>query len=168
MAKTGRPSTFTEEMGEEICRRVSQGESLRQVLLDPDMPTRGTVYGWREQFPAFAECLARAHEDAADWHADAGLSVLREARGEPKEVVAACREIARYHLSLAKVHDPKRYGEQSKFQVEHSGSVGQPLQVNVIVSEYRQTPTALDASTEEIGVNAVAAVLAQPIKSISQ
>lgn len=168
MAKTGRPSTYTEEMGEEICRRVSQGESLRQVLFDPNMPTRGTVYGWREQFPEFAECLARAHEDAADWHAGKGLAELMECKGKTKEHVAAAREIAKYHLALAKVHDPQRYGDQSRFQVEHSGSVGQPMQVNLIITEHKAESKAIDASAKAIDVFPARFPLTESSENISQ
>jgi len=77
---------------------------------------------WADAVPEFAHNLARAREDCADWHADQGLVELQDSKGQSKEHVAAAREIARYHLSLARVIDPRRYSE--RVEVEHTGAVG--------------------------------------------
>lgn len=42
----GRPTLFTPELGEEICRRLVEKGSLRRVCKDDDMPCFGTVYAW--------------------------------------------------------------------------------------------------------------------------
>lgn len=119
----GRPSGYSVELGERICQGVASGKSLRQVLLEPGMPSRAAIHRWIDQYTEFRENLGRARETAADWHADKGLEELLESKGQSKEAVAAAREIAKYHMGLAKVHDPKRYGDQARFEVEHSGSV---------------------------------------------
>lgn len=121
--KVGRPSGYTVELGERICQGLASGKSLRQVLLEQGMPSRSMVHRWADQYTEFRESLAQAQSDCADWHADRGVEVLNSAMGQPKEIVAAAREIARHHLSLAKVVDPRRYGDQARFEVEHSGSV---------------------------------------------
>lgn len=118
---------------------------MRQVCLQPGMPTRETLMRWAEAVPEFQSALTRAREACADWHADQGLAELQQCKGKSKEHVAAAREIARFHLSLAKVIDPKRYGDQSRFQVEHSGTVG-PMQVIVNVVRADPTPEAIDVS----------------------
>ena len=144
-AKVGRPSSFTEEVGDEICRLISEGNSMRQVCLQPGMPTRETLMRWAEAVPEFQSALARARETCADWHADQGLAELQQCKGQSKEHVAAAREIAKYHLSLARVIDSKRYGDQSRFQVEHSGTVG-PMKVIVNVVRSESTPKLIDVS----------------------
>lgn len=143
--KTGRPTSFTQEIGEKICQGVASGASLRQVLLEPDMPCRSVVYGWADQFPEFKDALARAREDCADWHADQAIAVACAAK--TKDEAAAARVQTATHLALAKVHDPRRYGDQSRFQVEHSGSV-QGIGMNAVrISISPATPLATVPAT---------------------
>ena len=120
-AKTGRPSTYTESVAQEICRLIAEGNSMRQVCLAPGMPDRGTLLKWADSVPQFAHNLAHAREDCADWHADQGLEDLRDSKGQTKEHVAAARELAKYHLSLARVIDPRRYSE--RIEHEHTGTI---------------------------------------------
>lgn len=42
----GRPSTYTDELGDLICSLMSDGESLRKICQLPDMPTTSTVFLW--------------------------------------------------------------------------------------------------------------------------
>ncbi len=39
----GRPTTFTDELFDQICDRLANGEVLKQICADPDMPDRSTV-----------------------------------------------------------------------------------------------------------------------------
>lgn len=55
-------STYTDEVGEMICLRLSDGESLRQICSDPDMPNISTVIKWRSDVPAFSAQYAHARE----------------------------------------------------------------------------------------------------------
>lgn len=42
----GRPSKFTEALGKKICERIANGESLRDICKDGEMPNRATVHSW--------------------------------------------------------------------------------------------------------------------------
>lgn len=42
----GRPSAYSIELAEEICRRISIGETLIDVCEDANMPPESTVRGW--------------------------------------------------------------------------------------------------------------------------
>jgi hypothetical protein len=42
----GRPSRFTDEIGLIICERLANGESLRAMCEDDDMPDKATVFRW--------------------------------------------------------------------------------------------------------------------------
>lgn len=41
--KRGRPSKFTQEIADEICRRLAMGESLRSICRDEGFPTEAAV-----------------------------------------------------------------------------------------------------------------------------
>jgi hypothetical protein len=64
---TGRPTVYTPEIAAKICERMAQGESLRSICADENMPARSTVTLWvasnREGFSAQYEIAmqARAH-----------------------------------------------------------------------------------------------------------
>ena len=49
----GRPSTYTEEMGNLICDKLTEGMSLRKLCLLDEFPTASTVYVWLDRFPEF-------------------------------------------------------------------------------------------------------------------
>lgn len=42
----GRPCSYTEEIGAEICIRLSEGESLNSICRDDYMPNKSTVVRW--------------------------------------------------------------------------------------------------------------------------
>lgn len=71
---TGRPSSFTPELGDEICARLAEGKSLRSILKADDMPAMSTVFRWLreddEEKSTFREQYARAKQEAADALAD--------------------------------------------------------------------------------------------------
>lgn len=78
--KVGRPSAFTPELANEICDRISLGESLRAICADDHMPAERTVHRWLSQAPdcsdpddwtnAFRQQYAHAREVQADTFAD--------------------------------------------------------------------------------------------------
>ncbi len=41
-----KPLVFSRALGEEIVRRYSGGETIKDICADPDMPARSTVYFW--------------------------------------------------------------------------------------------------------------------------
>lgn len=61
MSQIGRPSSYTEEVADEICRRAIM-RSLRQVCMDEDMPAESTVYLWLKDHASFSEKYARARQ----------------------------------------------------------------------------------------------------------
>ena len=68
--RAGRPSKYSDELVSEICRRLSEGESLRKICERDDMPARSTVNKWLARNKAFADQYARARERQADFYAD--------------------------------------------------------------------------------------------------
>lgn len=66
--KMGRPSIYSQELADEICLRLSQGESLRAICQDGHMPDISNVLRWvlREDMKDFREQYARARESQAE------------------------------------------------------------------------------------------------------
>lgn len=62
-AGRGRPSIYTQELADEICRRLADGETLRAICRSEGMPTESTVRNWAldEESPFFAQ-YAKARE----------------------------------------------------------------------------------------------------------
>jgi predicted secreted protein len=58
----GRPSSFTQEKADEICARISDGESLREICREEGMPAWRTVFDWEESQPDFRNRILRARE----------------------------------------------------------------------------------------------------------
>jgi hypothetical protein len=61
---------YDEAVGQDICERLIEGESLKAICSDPDMPSRTVVYGWLQEHSAFANNYARARRLQADTFAD--------------------------------------------------------------------------------------------------
>lgn len=74
---TGRPSSFTQKVADAICGRLIEGQSLRKICLDDDMPHAATVCRWLadDRYSAFREQYARAREAQADTLFDECLDI---------------------------------------------------------------------------------------------
>lgn len=68
--KGGRPSSYTNDIADTICVRLSMGESLRRICMDEGMPSQQTVYTWLYKMPEFLEKYTRAREEQAETHFD--------------------------------------------------------------------------------------------------
>lgn len=62
----GRPTLYTEDLGDEICAGIANALPLAKICKADNMPTERTVYRWRRKFPEFCQNYARAREDQAD------------------------------------------------------------------------------------------------------
>lgn len=78
----GRPSEFTAELGDAICARLADGESLRSVCRDESMPSKQTVFSWMRLHPAFLDQYARAKEESADALSDEMLDIADDGRND--------------------------------------------------------------------------------------
>lgn len=62
----GRPLEFKQAVADIICERLADGESLRSICEDDNMPARSTVFRWLSTISAFSDQYARAREAQAD------------------------------------------------------------------------------------------------------
>jgi hypothetical protein len=85
----GRPSKFTQELADEICNRLSHGETLRSIIASSThLPERRTIYAWLDAQQDFQLQYKKARAEQADYYAelivdesfsshDAGIGRLR-------------------------------------------------------------------------------------------
>ena len=76
--KIGRSSTYTKQIADVICIRLSEGESLKDIVKDEGMPNRATVYRWLLEQPVFCDKYTRAREEQADTLADEIIAIADE------------------------------------------------------------------------------------------
>lgn len=44
--KPGRPTVFTQKLANKICQRIAEGDSVRTIVKDDDMPSSSTIFRW--------------------------------------------------------------------------------------------------------------------------
>lgn len=59
-------TTYSEDVALIICDRLADGESLKAICEDGDMPARSTVFKWLAENKQFSDMYARAREEQAD------------------------------------------------------------------------------------------------------
>jgi hypothetical protein len=140
--RVGRPSEYTKEKGDLICSRLSDGESLRSICRDENMPNIGTVLRWvsskdndefRTQYAHAREIgLEHMAEEILEICDDGSNDFMEKATGSGLVVVADHEHIQRSKLRvdtrkwvLSKLL-PKKYGE--KASMELTGADGGAIQ----------------------------------------
>lgn len=68
--ETGRPSDYTVDLADIICSRLANGESMRSISLDDEMPSRQTMFRWIREKEGFRDQYTRAKEESADAYAE--------------------------------------------------------------------------------------------------
>jgi hypothetical protein len=135
--KLGRPSSYTKEKAAEICARLVNGESLRAICRDDNMPDVKTVYLWMSQNETFLQQYTKAKEDQADTLQE---DILDIADTEPMQVVddKGVARIDSAHVNwmrlridsrkwIASKLKPKKYGERQVL----AGDAENPLAMTV-------------------------------------
>lgn len=129
----GRPSSYTEALAAEICKRMAEGESLRRICQTEGMPNRGTVLAWAmDPSHPFYNQYARARDLQADTLADEIQDIADDGTNDftidpVKGAMVNHDHIQRSRLRvdtrkwIASKLKPKRYGD--KQHVEHSGTL---------------------------------------------
>lgn len=140
-AKVGRPSMFTEEVGDEIVDRVAAGEDIAGICRSLGM-TLATLHRWREKFPAFGEAYARARQRSGEASESRIQAIMDDARAGKIDAQTA-RVLIDGEKWLASKRAPRTHGD--RVEVEHSGTVG-PMQVIVNVVRADPTTKAIDVS----------------------
>lgn len=111
---TGRPSSYTQDTADVICSRLAQGESLRRICQDRDLPSLQTVMNWLAKNGDFVEQYARAREAQADHFVDEIVEIA-DTEGDANK--ARVRIDARKWV--AGKQRPKKYGDKLVADLNH-------------------------------------------------
>lgn len=145
----GRTSTYSPEIVERICERLSQGEPLAAICREDGMPGARTVYDWCEKDKDVAAVIARARDAGEEWLAAECLQIANTPvsgvieKMEPNKegdlvVVERRREDMLGHrklqietrLKLLAKWNPKKWGE--KVEQTHLGDASAPVVVSTV------------------------------------
>jgi len=144
VAKTGRPSKFSQKIADEICLRMADGESLNQILKGDGMPSRSMVMRWLRQDEMFRDNYTRAREDLLEhWSdhivdiADDGSNDFMDRTDKDGEVIGEL--VNHEHITRSRLRvdtrkwlmsklAPKKYGDQ----VAVTGAGGGPLTIEIV------------------------------------
>lgn len=80
--QAGRPTLKTPEIAQEICTRLSLGQSLMAICELAHMPARATVLNWVVSDPEFQTLYARAREAQAHTYLDEILEIADNAKAD--------------------------------------------------------------------------------------
>jgi hypothetical protein len=138
MAKAGRPTDFTQELANKICKYIMDGKSLRQICEAEDMPNRSTVHEWLSKDEIFANQYARARDTQADTLADDIVAISDTAVDKDSAAAAKVRVDARKWVA-AKLK-PKRYGDKLDLDQTIDGKI------TIQTIDYRKY---IDANTDD-------------------
>lgn len=133
-----RTTVWTQELADEICDRLAEGQTLIEICKDSHIPSRATINSWvANDFNGFAGQYTRARIDQFDYWADEQLVIADDASndwvmrqdgtGNEREVFNQ-EAVARAKLRidtrrwLMERGNMKKYG--NKVGVEHDVSEG--------------------------------------------
>lgn len=132
----GRPTTFAQEIADQICERIACGESLRKICEGEDMPGLSTVFRWLYANEAFRDQYTRAREAQQEYLAleileiadDGSNDTYIDEEGKPRvdhDVIQRSRLRVDTRKWIMSKLAPKKYGD--KVDVNHGGQAENPL-----------------------------------------
>ena len=100
---------YTPALADAICKRISEGESLRAICRDHGMPSEGAVRGWaREDRDGFGARYRLARELQLDHWADLIIDIADEGDRDPRDRQVRI-EARKWVMSKL---GPRRYGDR--------------------------------------------------------
>jgi hypothetical protein len=121
-----RGTTYTPQIGDEICARIAACESLAKICAEPDMPSQRTVMTWQRENEEFRLNLKMAREHRADARSDAIDNLIRQVEQGELDPHAG-RVAIDAHKWLAARENPGRYGDRLVSEhVIHTGPSMEP------------------------------------------
>lgn len=134
----GRPSIKTPELVQAMMVRLMEGETLRAICREPDMPSRETVYRWLFEDRDFSDQYTKAREVGAEAVFEQTLEI---ADNDDYEAVQRDRlRVDTRKWFLAKMM-PRKYADKVQVDNTHSGPDGKPIESQHTERVYRYVVT---------------------------
>ena len=129
----------TKALEDEICERLSVGDTLRQICRDDHMPNWRAVYQWMEKDSEFSTRIAQARETGFDAIAEGTLDIADNATNDwmetndpdnkgykaNGELVQRSKLRIETRLKLLAKWSPKKYGEATRIDFHGKMSLEQ-------------------------------------------
>lgn len=80
--RRGRPCMYSAAVDEEICERLTEGESLRSICRDAHMPSVHSVFNWLRNNPVFLDHYREARARQAELMIDELLDISDDSRND--------------------------------------------------------------------------------------
>lgn len=117
----GRPSAYSPELAQTICEYLEDGLTVLDVAAIDGMPSRATIFLWRETYPVFRTMYERARELSAETLEHEALRTIRNAETKEQAYAASTRfDVIKW---VAAKRNPEVYGEKITQDVRFSGTV---------------------------------------------
>jgi hypothetical protein len=138
--------TYTDDLAEQICLRISQGESLLKICKSEDMPNYSSVMRWIQSKDDFRNNYARAKEIYEDYifelirevaeNQEIGETVKESVSGDHEsteitraDMIAHRRlKIDSYKWMLGKMR-PKKYGDKIEVDSTIKGTIDNKIEI---------------------------------------
>lgn len=114
----GRPTDYTQELADDICTLLSDGDSMRKICRMESMPCLSTVWKWLRENEEFSHQYDRSIQERAEAHTEDMLEIADDSTIDVQRAKLMV-DTRKWHSARMK---PKKYGD--KIQTEHSGNIG--------------------------------------------
>lgn len=120
---------FSQEIFDEICVRIAEGESLRKICKDEKMPSLVAVWKWLNNSEELVKQYTRAREEQAETLVDEMIDIADYKKDDTyldengkeiidQEVIARSRLRVDARKWVASKLKPKKFGDYTKVQAE--------------------------------------------------
>lgn len=150
-AMTPPPSIykFSYDIALYICQLTKQGKTLKQVSMEPDMPSLEVLSHWLRTEKMFAAEMQLARRERAEHYHDEAMEIAQKAaKGVHKDDVPALALASKIYQWGAEKAKPESYGNK----VTHEGSETKPILMRVINTGISRTKpdVTVEAKTIEV------------------
>lgn len=144
----GRPTKYTKQIADEICERISLGETLVDICKSPHIPNQVTVIRWTYARPEFCKAYARARLQQQHSWADQILAIADDESRDYYFDAKGERHSDNTSVNRDRLRSDNRkwlmarlaanvYGD--KVTNEHTGANGGPIQYSQLVDKPTET-----------------------------
>lgn len=109
-----RPTDYTEELGTLICSRIAEGESVRSIARDPEMPSTSAIFRWIQIHSKFKEQYDAATEERSHGMFEEMLEIADD---KSSDVQRDRLRVDTRKWALSKMV-PKKYGDKITQAIE--------------------------------------------------
>jgi len=137
---------FSQQIFDEICVRIAEGESLRKICKDEKMPSLVAVWKWLNNSEELVKQYTRAREEQAETLVDEMIDIADYKRDDTyldengneiinQEVIARSRLRVEARKWVASKLKPKKFGDYTKIQAEVKDTSASSSWLGEVLSE---------------------------------